>query len=101
MKLIQKNLLTGKVEYELTDETVDIHTKSLLNEKHKSVPLEILNPEPVISGSQLNFHSRVKCGPLISLAINKPDKDSFEAFVDAVKQKALEQYNDFAGIKKL
>ncbi len=99
MKLIQKNLLKGTAEYELTDEEVRIRIKTLLNEKIKSVPLEILNPEPEIVGDHLNFHSRVKCGPLISLQLNKPDKESFNTFVDAVKHKALEQYKDFAGLK--
>ena len=99
MKLIQKNLLKGTAEYELTDEEVRIRIKTLLNEKIKSVPLEILNPEPVINGNQLDFHSRVKCGPLISLQLNKPDEKTFNTFVDALKQKALEQFNDFAGLK--
>jgi len=99
MKLIQKNLLKGTFEYELTDEEVKIRIKTLMNEKLKSVPLEILNPEPVINGNQLDFHSRVKCGPLISLQLNKPDEKTFNTFVDAVKQKALEQYKDFAGLK--
>lgn len=99
MKLIQKNLLKGTSEYELTDEEVMIRTKTLMNEKIKSVPLEILNPEPVINGNQLDFHSRVKCGPLISLQLNKPDEKTFNKFVDAVKHKALEQYKDFAGLK--
>ena len=99
MKLIQKNLLKGTAEYELTDEEVRIRIKTLLNEKIKSVPLEILNPEPVINGNQLDFHSRVKRGPLISLQLNKPDEKTFNTFVDALKQKALEQFNDFAGLK--
>ena len=99
MKLIQQNLLKGTFEYELTDEEVKIRIKTLMNEKLKSVPLEILNPEPVINGKQLDFHSRVKCGPLISLQLNKPDEKTFNTFVDAVKQKALEQYKDFAGLK--
>jgi len=99
MKLIQKNLLKGTFEYELTDEEVIIRIKTLMNEKIKTVPLEILNPEPVINGKQLDFHSRVKCGPLISLQLNKPDEKAFNAFVDMLKQKALEQYKDFAGLK--
>lgn len=99
MKLVQKNLLKGTFEYELTDEEIRIHIKSLLHEKIKSVPLEILNPEPEVNGNQLDFHSRVKCGPLISLQLNKPNVEEFNRFVDAVKQKALKQYNDFAGLK--
>ncbi|NNJ91591.1 MAG: hypothetical protein HKP55_07945 [Gammaproteobacteria bacterium] len=99
MKLIQQNFLKGTFEYELTDEEVKIRIKTLMNEKFKSVPLEILNPEPVINSNQLDFHSRVKCGPLISLQLNKPDEKTFNTFVNAVKQKALEQFNDFAGLK--
>ena len=63
------------------------------------MPLAILNPEPVIGRSQLDFHSRVKCGPLLSLYLNKPNPEEFNAFVDAVKAKALKEFNAFAGIK--
>jgi hypothetical protein len=61
--------------------------------------LTILNPEPVINKSYLEFHSRVKCGPLMSLLINKPNAEEFNVFVNELKQRALEEYNAFAGLK--
>jgi len=101
MKLIQKNLIKGTQEFELKDNEVLVKIKGPFKNKTLSVPLEILNPEPVINGNQLDFHSRVKCGPMFSLYLNKPNKDEFEAFVEAVKKKALKEYNAFAGIKEL
>ena len=99
MKLIQKSLFKGTQEYELLDDEVRVRIKSLFHKKELTVTLAILNPEPVINNSRLEFHSRVKCGPLLSLYLNKPNAREFNAFVDAVKQKALKEYNAFAGIK--
>ena len=98
MKLIQRHLLKGTQEFELRDDEVRVRIKSPFKQKELSVPLEILNPEPVINGSQLDFHSRVKCGPMFSLYLNKPNAEEFNAFVDAVKEKALKEYNAFAGL---
>ncbi|KHF24711.1 hypothetical protein [Solemya velum gill symbiont] len=99
MKLVQKHILKGTQEFELLDDEVRVRIKAPFKEKEKSVPLSILNPEPVIENSRLNFHSRVKCGPLLSLYLDKPNAKEFNAFVEAVKEKALKEYNAFAGIK--
>lgn len=99
MKLIQKSLFNSTQEFELLDEEVCVRTKSFLKEKQITVTLAILNPEPVINGSRLEFHSRVKCGPLLSLYLDNPNSKEFNAFVEAVKEKALKEYNAFAGIK--
>ena len=99
MKLVQKSLLKGTQEFELLDDEVLVRIKTPFKEKKISVTLAILNPEPVINGSRLDFHSRVKCGPLMSLYLNKPNREEFNAFVDAVKEKALKEFNAFAGIK--
>ena len=99
MKLIQKNLVKGTQEFELLDDEVRVRIKKPFKSKELSVPLAILNPEPEIDGGMLHFHSRVKCGPLLSLYLNKPNAAEFNAFVDAVKQKALEEFNTFAGIE--
>jgi hypothetical protein len=98
MKLVQKDLFRGTQEFELRDDEVRVRIKTPFNEKNLSVPLAILNPEPVVNGSRLDFHSRVKCGPLMSLYRDKPTSAEFNAFVDAVKQKALAEFNAFAGI---
>lgn len=99
MKLVQKSLLHGTREFELRDDEVHVAIKSPFKQKTTSVPLAILNPEPEIEGSILHFHSRVKCGPLLSLYMNKPNEQEFKAFVDAVKEKALKEFNAFAGIR--
>lgn len=98
MKLIQKSLFKGTQEFELLDDEVRVRIKTLFHKKEHTVTLAILNPEPVINNSRLEFHSRVKCGPLMSLYVDKPNAREFNAFVDAVKQKALKEYNAFAGI---
>ncbi len=99
-KLIQKHVLHGTQEFELLDDLIKVRIKSLLKgKKELDIDLAILNPEPVISGSRLHFHSRVKCGPLISLYLNKPNAEEFNAFVEAVKAKAKMEYDAFAGLK--
>lgn len=98
MKLIQKDLLKGTQTFELTDEVVKLKIKSLLKKKELEVPLAILNPEPVTNGSRLEFFGRVKCGPLLSFYIDKPNAKEFKDFIDALKNKALKEFNSFAGI---
>jgi len=99
MKLVQKHLLKGTQEFELLDDEVRVRIKTPFKEKVLSVPLAILNPEPEINDSRLDFHSRVKCGPLLSLYLNKPNVEEFNAFVEAVKERALKEYNAFAGLQ--
>ena len=99
MKLIQKNLLKGTQEFEILDDEVRVRIKAPFKSKELSVPLAILNPQPEIKGSYLHFHSRVKCGPLLSLYLNKPNAEDFNAFVDAVKEKALKEFNAFSGLE--
>lgn len=99
MKLVQKHFLKGTSEYEIADDVVTVRLKTPFKEEKSTVMLTILNPEPVINNSVLEFHSRVKCGPLLSLALNKPNAEEFNAFVDELKQRALEEYNAFAGLK--
>ena len=100
MKLVQKNLLKGTQEFELLDDAVLVRIKTPFKVKEKNVELAILNPDPVIGKSSLDFHSRVKCGPLLSLYLNKPNKAEFEAFVAALKEKARKEYKAFAGLDK-
>lgn len=100
-KLIQKHFLHGTQELELRDDSIKLRINSLLKKnKELDIDLVILNPEPVISDSRLHFHSRVKCGPLISLYLNKPNREEFNAFVEAVTAKAKSEYDAFAGLKK-
>jgi hypothetical protein len=98
MRLVQKSLFKGTREFELRDDEVRVRIKSLFHKKELTVTLAILNPEPVVNNARLEFHSRVKCGPLLSLDLNKPNPREFNAFVEALRQKALKEYNAFAGI---
>ena len=100
LKLIQKHILYGRREFELGDDFVKVKVNSLLDEnKDFEVELAMINPEPIISKSRLEFHSRVKCRPLLSLYINKPNAKEFNTFVDEIKKRAKNEYNTFAGIK--
>lgn len=99
MKLIQRHFLKGTREFELREDDVLVRIKSPFKQKELSVPLAILNPEPVVNKSRLDFHSRVKCGPMFSLELNRPSPDEFNAFVAAVKEKASKEFNAFAGLE--
>lgn len=99
-KLIQKHLVKGTQEFEIVDDTVNIHIKSpFKKDESLTVMLAVLNPEPVISKSLLEFTSRVNNEALISLYLAKPNAKEFNAFVNLLKQKAQEEYNAFAGLK--
>jgi len=100
-KLIQKDLLRGTREFEIVDEEIRVRIKTLFKEKRSTVVLEILNPDPVTNGSNLEFHSRVKCGPLLTLFVDKPNKAEFDAFVEEVSRRAKSAFDAFAGIKPL
>jgi len=99
MKLVQKQFLKGKREFEITDDVVLVRMKTPFKEEKLTVLLTMLDPEPVVNKSNLEFHSRVKCGPLLSLLLDKPDAETFNAFVNTLKQRAREEYNAFAGLK--
>ena len=99
-KLIQKHFLHGTQEFELQDNLIKVKINSLLKGKKEfDVVLAMLNPEPVISKSQLDFHSRVKCRPLLSLYLNKPNPEEFNEFVSALKQRAQAEYDAISGIR--
>ena len=98
MKLKQSNLLKGSQEFELLDDAIQVRTKTPFKEKRTSVMLATLNPDPVVNGSRLEFYGRVKCSPVLSFHIDKPDPESFNAFVEALKERAVKEFNAFAGI---
>ncbi len=99
MKLVQKQFLKGSREFEIEDDVVNFRIKSPLKEEKMTVDLSILNPEPSVNEPFLEFHSRVKCGPLLSLLIDKPNSQEFNAFVEELKRRARQEYNSFAGLK--
>jgi len=99
-KLVQKHLFKGTQEFEIVKDSVNVRINKPFKETEKfTVELSVLNPEPVFKESYLEFHSRIKCGALISLYLNKPNAEEFNTFVNILKQKAVEEYNAFAGIR--
>ncbi len=99
MKLVQKQFLKGSREFELADDVVNVQLKTLFKEEKSTVVLAILNPDPVVNKPFLEFNSRVKCGPILSLMIDKPNAEEFNTFVNQLKQRARQEYNAFAGLK--
>lgn len=99
-KLTQRHLLKGVREFELVDDHVNVRTRVPFGkEEALTVMLNVLDPEPVISKSCLDFNSRVNGESLISLFLGKPNTEEFNAFVSALKERAREEFSAFAGIK--
>ena len=99
-KLVQKHLLKGTQELEIIDDTVVVRSKPpFKSEESLTVMLTVVNKEPVISKSTLEFTSRVNNEPLISLYLAKPNPAEFNAFVNLLKQKIQDEFNAFAGLK--
>ena len=101
MKLIQKQLFKNTREFEIIDDAVHVRKKGLLKEEKLTVGLSMLNPEPVINGPEMEFHSRTQHKPLLSLFLNKPDRQQFNAFVDTLKQRILGEDNAVAGVESV
>ena len=98
-KLVQKHLLRDTREFEIVDDTVKIQIKApFKKDESLTVMLAVLNPEPVISKSRLEFTSRVNNEALISMYLAKPNAEEFNAFVNLLKQKAQDEYNAFVGM---
>jgi hypothetical protein len=98
--LIQKHLFKGTREYEIAGEQLNVRVKTpFKNEERFSVTLAVLNPEPVINKSDLEFVSRVNGEALISLMLAKPNTRAFNDFVSTLKQKALAEYDAFSGLR--
>lgn len=98
-KLTQKHLLKGVQEFEIVDDQINIRIKSRLKQEETlSVTLAVLNPEPVITQSNLEFVSRVNGEALVSIALSKPNVAEFNAFVNTLKQKAQDEYNAISGL---
>jgi hypothetical protein len=101
MKLIQKQLFKGTQEFELIDDHVKVRIKApFKDEETLTVMLTVLNPEPVITRSSLDFTSRVNGEALLSFYLGKPNEDEFNAFISALKDKAQDEYQAFAGLKQ-
>jgi hypothetical protein len=98
-KLVQKSLLDGSREFEIIDdETLSVRIKRLLKEEKLTVSLSMLNPEPVVKGSELEFYSDYKGRPVLSLLLNKPNAEEFNAFIDTLKKKIIGEDDVAAGV---
>jgi len=99
MKLVQKRFLKGTREFEIIDDdAVYVRIKGLLKEEKLTVSLSMLNPEPVVNGSELEFYSDYKGRPVISLLLNKPNAVEFNAFIDTLKKKIIGEDDTFASV---
>jgi hypothetical protein len=99
MKLVQKQFLKGRREFQIVDDAINVRIKTLLKEEKITVVLSVLNPDPVANGPFLEFHSRVQTGPTLSLLLDKPNAEDFNTFVNELKRRAREEFNAFAGLK--
>ena len=94
-KLTQKHFFKGTREFEIVGDQVRVTSRK---EETMSVTLAVLNPEPIITRSHLEFVSRVNGEALLSLALSRPNVTEFNNFVNTLKQRALVEYNAISGI---
>jgi len=87
MKLVQKRFLKGSREFEIIDDAVYVRIKGVLKEEKMTVGLSMLKPEPVMNGLELEFHGRAQRETLLSLFVDTPDAETFNDFVETLKQK--------------
>ena len=99
MKLVQKRFLQGTREFQITGDAVYVRKKGLLKEERLTVSLSKLNPEPVMKGTELEFHSLAKGETLLSLFLNMPSTGEFNAFIDTLKQQIQSNDNAYAGLQ--
>ena len=100
-KLTQKHLFKGTREYEIVGDQVHVCVKSnFKKEKNEtlSITLAVLNPEPIITKSHLEFVSRVNGEALLSLPLSCTKVTEFNDFVNTLKQRAQEEYNAISGM---
>ncbi len=92
-KIVQKHPIKGSREFRLAEDEIQYTIKSPFKTDSLSVLFDVLDPEPVISGSTLSFISKVNNEPLVELFLDKPDKETFDQFIESIRQKIIE--NDF------
>lgn len=89
--LAQKHPIKGTRKFELIDDEIQYTIQSPFKTESLTVVLNVLDSEPVISGSTLSFLSKVNREPLVELFLNKPDKEQFDQFVNVVQQRIVEE----------
>ena len=99
MKLIQKAFLKGTREFEIVDDTLFVRINSMFKEEKLTVDLSTLDPEPVINGSELAFFSPHKGRPVLSLLLNNPNAEEFNAFIDTLKKEIVGEDTTFTNVE--
>ena len=89
-KLVQKHPIKGSREFQLVDDEIQYTIQSPFKTVSLSVLFDVLDEEPVISGSTLSFLSKVNREPLVVLFLNKPNKETFDQFVKELRLKIVE-----------
>ncbi len=97
IRLSQRHATKGTREFELVDDEIRYVITSPLRTESLSVVLNILDPEPVVSGSVLAFVSQVNREPLVELFLDNPDKNSFDRFVRTLRQRIIDE--DFSRLR--
>jgi len=96
-KIIQKHVIKGSREFEIVEDMVNYRIKTPLGKEELSVVFSALKVEPVVSDSMLSFVSRVNGEALVELFLDKPDKETFEAFVRNMQQHITQE--DFSCLR--
>ena len=89
-KLVQKHPIKGSREFQIIDDEIQYTIKSPFKTDSLSVLFDVLDPEPIITGSTLSFKSKVNQEPLVELFLNKPNKEEFDRFVKNIRQNILD-----------
>jgi len=89
--LIQKHIFKGTSTFELFEDSIVVHSKSLFKEKKTTIALANIEPDAEINKTQsiVNFKSLYETGPVLSFHLNKPDTESFALFMRAIKENIL------------
>lgn len=88
VELIQKHPLKGSREFRLdADELHYTINSPLRDDESLSVPLHVLEVKPVKTGSILAFISQVNKEPLVELFVDKPDKKTFDQFIETMQHR--------------
>ena len=90
-KLVQKHPLKGTREFQLVDDEIQYTIQSPFKKGSLSVLFDVLDAEPVRSGSTLSFISKVNSEPLVEFFINKPNKETFDQFIKNLQLKIVEK----------
>ena len=90
-RIIQEHPERGSRQFELIDDAIEYRISSPLGEEELTVVLSVLSPEPVVDGSMMYFLSEVNKEALIKLFVDLPDAETFDEFVQTLRQRIKEE----------